>query len=57
MTMENLLGQIAHAWGLENPDTIEAFRMAERGETVETVEEFKKLVEGMWENDCFGFDL
>lgn len=57
MTMENLLDQIAHAWGLEDPNTIEAFRMAERGETVETVEEFKKLVEGMWENDCFGFDL
>lgn len=57
MAMEELLNEIARTWGLEDPNTVEAFNMAERGETVETVKEFKELVEGMWENDCFGFDL
>lgn len=55
--MEELLNEIACAWGLEDEDTIEAFNMAERGETVETVREFKELVEGMRENEWFGFDL
>jgi len=55
--MENLLNEIARAWGLEDENTIEAFNMAERGETVETIMEYKKLVEGARENDWFGFDL
>jgi len=55
--MEELLNEIARTWGLEVEETIEAFRMAERGESVETIKEYKRLVEGMWENDCFGFDL
>ena len=55
--MEELLNEIARTWGLEVEETVEAFRMAERGESVETIKEYKRLVEGMWENDCFGFDL
>lgn len=55
--MEELLNEIARTWGLEVEETIEAFRMAERGESAETIKEYKRLVEGMWENDNFGFDL
>jgi hypothetical protein len=55
--MEELLNEIARTWGLEVEETKEAFRMAERGVSVETLKEYKELVEGMWENDYFGFDL
>ncbi len=57
MTMNELLDTIARTWGLEDQNTIEVFNMADRGESVETVMEYKKLVEGMWENNNFGFDL
>lgn len=57
MTMKKLLDEIARNWGLEDPNTIEAFNMAERGETVETVKEFKELVENAMENDWYGFDF
>lgn len=57
MTMEKLLDEIARNWGLEDPNTIEAFNMAERGETVETVKEFKESVESAMANDWYGFDF
>ena len=57
MTMNELLDAIAMSWGLEDPDTIEAFNMAERGETVEAIAEYKALVDGARENDWYGFDL
>lgn len=57
MTMKKLLDEIARNWGLEDPNTIKAFNMAERGETVQTMKEFKDLVESAMGNDENGFDF
>lgn len=57
MTTNEVLDMIVSNWGFENEDTIEAFNMADRGETAETILEYKARIESGWANDNFGFDL
>ena len=57
MTVSEILDAIATNWGLEDPNTVEAFNMAERGETAETLTAFRALVDGAHAEDDFGFDL
>jgi len=57
MTVNEILDAIATNWGLEDPHTVEAFNMAERGETAETIAEYRALVDGARAEDNFGFDL
>ena len=51
MTVNEILDAIATNWGLEDPNTVEAFNMAE------TIAAFRALVDGAHAEDDFGFDL
>lgn len=53
--MNELLDKVAQNWGLEDPMTVEVFRMAERGETIDTIAELIDLVNGSRATD-WGFD-
>ena len=53
--MKQYLDYAVRNWGFEAAETIELFRMVERGESTATIKQYIDLVNGMIENDWFGF--
>lgn len=57
LNKEALLDEMVKTYGFEAVETIELFRMEERGESYAMMLTYKKLVDGAAAENWFGFEI